>query len=169
MGDVARGQQRIGRPALSTRLAAGSQTTTVRTTGKRTSSVPLKAGKLPLLPATVVARGKLRPLLTLLPLPQDPPQSTMPSLLWTLLDLPLAQLRSTMPSLALISLDLRLAPLLSTMLRPSSTSSRRRLTSLPEVDWKPELFHFTQDIFSSLRHQRQERSIVVEACPLFTV
>merc|ERR1719234_528657 len=147
--DVARGrQQQIGRPALSTRLAAGNQTTTVRTTGKRTSSVPPKAGKLPLLPATVVARGKPRPLLTLLPLPPDPPLSTLPSLPSTLLPLPLAQplstlpslpstllplplgqLRSTMPSLALISLPLPLAPPQSTMLRPSSTSSRRRLTS----------------------------------------
>merc|ERR1719234_164756 len=102
--DVARGkQQQIGRPALSTRLAAGNQTTTVRTTGKRTSSVPPKAGKLPLLPATVVARGKPRPLLTLLPLPPDRPQSTMPSPLWTLSDLLLGQLQSIMPSLALTS------------------------------------------------------------------
>merc|ERR1711928_241062 len=98
----------IGRPALSTPLAAGSQTTTVRITGKRTLSVPLKAGKQPLLPATAVARGKPRLLLTLLPLPPDPPLSTLPSLPSTLLDLLLAQLRSTMPSLALISLDLPL-------------------------------------------------------------
>merc|ERR1719234_1649290 len=93
--DVARGrQQQIGKPALSTRLAAGNQTTTVRTTGKRTSSVPPKAGKLPLLPATAVARGKPRPLLTLLPLHQDPPLSTMPSPALISLDLPPAQLQS---------------------------------------------------------------------------
>merc|ERR1712192_118634 len=115
-----------------------------------------------------VARGKPRPLLTLLPLHQDPPQSTMPSPLWTLSDLPPAQLRSTMPSLALISLDLPLAPPQSTLLRPSSTSSRRRLTSSPEVDGGLSFF-ISLRIFLSLRHQRQGRSIVVEACPLFTV
>merc|ERR1719397_2336206 len=124
-----------------------------RTTGRRTLSVPPRAGRQPLLPATDVGKGKPRPLLTLLPLPPDPalstlpslpstllhlpldqPQSTLPSPLWTLSDLLLAQLRSTMPSLALISLDLPLAPPLSTMLRPSSTSSKRLLTSLPGVD-----------------------------------
>merc|ERR1712212_483397 len=113
--DVARGRQRIGRPALSTPLAAGSQTTTVRTTGKRTLSVPLKAGKQPLLPATAVARGKPRLLLTLLPLPPDPPLSTLPSLPSTLLPLPLDRPQSTLPS-------------------PLWTLSDLLLTSLPGVD-----------------------------------
>merc|ERR1739844_707009 len=54
-------------------------------------------------------------------------------------------------------LPLHPAPLLSTLHRPNSTSSRRRLTSLPGVD-----FSFHQDSISSLRDQRQERSIVVE-------
>merc|ERR1712037_952798 len=67
--DVARGRQRIGRPALSTPHATGRQTTTARTTGRRTLSVPPRVGRQPLLPATDVGRGKPRPLSTLLPLP----------------------------------------------------------------------------------------------------
>merc|ERR1712037_1047401 len=108
--DVARGRQRIGRPALSTPHATGRQTTTARTTGRRTLSVPPRAGRQPLLPATDVGRGKPRPLSTLLPLPPDPPLSTLPSLPSTLS-------------------HLHPAPLLSTLHRPNSTSSRRRLTS----------------------------------------
>merc|ERR1719397_2076877 len=119
-----------------------------RTTGRRTLSVPPRAGRQPLLPATNVGRGKPRPLSTLLLLPPDPPLSTLPSLpstllhlpqdqpqstlpspLWTLSDLPLGQLRSTMPSLALISLDLPLAPPRLRGLRSSPTSSKRPLTS----------------------------------------
>merc|ERR1719397_1052972 len=125
-----------------------------RTTGRRTLSVPPRAGRQPLLPATDVGRGKPRPLSTLLLLPPDPPLSTLPSLpstllhlpqdqpqstlpspLWTLSDLPLGQLRSTMPSLASILLGLHPAPPLATLHRPNSTSSRRRLTSLPGVDF----------------------------------
>merc|ERR1711970_1371938 len=117
---------------------------TVRTTGKRTSCVPLKAGKQPLLPGMAVARGKPRPLLTLLPLPLDPPQSTMPSPLWTLSDLHLGQLRSTTPSPASILLGLHLALPLSTMHRPNSTSSRRRLTSLLGVKIRILRFSFHQ-------------------------
>merc|ERR1712226_369091 len=106
-----------------------------RTTGRRILSVPPRTGRPPLLLVTVVGRGKPRPLSTLLPPPLDPP-------------------RSTMPSLASILLGLHPA----TLPRPNSTSSRRRLTSLPGVD-------FFLSIFSSLSDQRQERSIVVEACP----
>merc|ERR1712080_291172 len=106
--------------------------------GRGILSVPHRTGRPPLLLATDVGRGKPRPLSTLLPLPLDPPLSTLPSLPSTLLGLHPA----TLP-------------------RPNSTSSRRRLTSLPGVDF----FSF----FSSLSDQRQERSIVVEACPLFTV
>merc|ERR1719397_2273075 len=106
-----------------------------RTTGRRTLSVPPRAGRQPLLPATDVGRGKPRPLSTLLLLPPDPPLSTLPSLPSTLSDLPLGQLRSTMPSLASILLGLHPAPPLSTLHRPNSTSSRRRLTSLPGVDF----------------------------------
>merc|ERR1712181_140020 len=114
------------------------------------------------------ARGKPRPLLTLLPLHQDPPQSTMPSLPSTLLPLPLDRPQSTMPSPLWTLSDLPPAPPQSTLLRPSSTSSRRRLTSSPEVDGGLSFF-ISLRIFLSLRHQRQGRSIVVEACPLFTV
>merc|ERR1712037_229834 len=133
--DVARGRQRIGRPALSTPHATGRQTTTARTTGRRTLFVPPRAGRQPLLPATDVGRGKPRLLLTLLPLPQDPALSTLPSLPSTLLHLPQDQPRSTMPSPASILLGLHPAPPLSTLHRPNSTSSRRRLTSLPGVDF----------------------------------
>merc|ERR1712080_527116 len=94
-------------------------------------SVPPRTGRPPLLLATDVGRGKPRPLSTLLPLPLDPPLSTLPSLLSTLLLLPLGQPRSTMPSLASILLGLHPA----TLPRPNSTSSRRRLTSLPGVDF----------------------------------
>merc|ERR1712083_354549 len=116
-----------------------------RQIGKRTLSDLPKAGRQLSLPATAVARGKPRLPWTLLPLPPDPPQSTSPSPLWT-------------------SSDQRPAPPQQTMLRPSSTSSRRLLTSSPGVEGRTEPFHFL--IFSSLRLQRQERSIVVEACPL---
>merc|ERR1712004_589276 len=63
---------------------AGRPTTTVRTTGKRTSSALPKVGRQPLLPATVVARGKLRPLWTLSDQLPDPPPPTLPSLPSTL-------------------------------------------------------------------------------------
>merc|ERR1712083_487960 len=131
-----------------------------RQIGKRTLSDLPKAGRQPSLPATAVARGKPRLPWTLLPLHLDQPRSTSPSLLWTLSDQHLVLLRSTTPSPALILS----APPQQTMLRLSSTSSRRLLTSSPGVEGRTKPFHFF--IFSSLRHQRQERSIVVEACPL---
>merc|ERR1739846_285751 len=85
--DPLNGRQWIGRPALSTPRATGRQTTTARTTGRRTLSVPPRVGRQPLLPATDVGRGKPRPLSTLLPLPPDPPLSTLPSLASILLGL----------------------------------------------------------------------------------
>merc|ERR1711934_383124 len=110
-------------------------TTTARTTGRRTLSVPPRVGRQPLLQATDVGRGKPRPLLTLLPLPPDPALSTSPSLPSTLLHLPQDQPQSTLPSPLWTLSDLPPAPLLSTLHRPNSTSSRRRLTSLPGVNF----------------------------------
>merc|ERR1712212_643897 len=96
--------------------------TTVRTTGKRTSSVLPKVGRQPLLPATVVARGKLRPLWILSDQLQDPPPSTLPSLPSTSSPPPQDPPRSTLPSPAWILWD----PPPATTLSPSSTSNRRR-------------------------------------------
>merc|ERR1711973_233038 len=90
--------------------------------GKRTSSVLPKVGRQPLLPATVVARGKLRPLWTLSDLLPDPPPPTLPSLPSTSSVPPPDQARSTLPSPAWILWD----PPPATTLRPSLTSNRRR-------------------------------------------
>merc|ERR1719153_2039663 len=90
---------------LSAPLRAGRPTTTVRTTGKRTSSVLPKVERQPLLPATVAARGKPRPLWTLSDQLLDPPPPTSPSLPLTSSPLPPDQARSTLPSPAWILWD----------------------------------------------------------------
>merc|ERR1712107_675189 len=116
MGLVARrGRPPAGRRTLSAPLRAGRPTTTVRTTGKRTSSVLPKVGRQPLLPATVVARGKLRPLWTLSDQLPDPPPPTLPSLHSTPSLPPQDQARSTLPSPAWILWD----PPPATTFRPS--------------------------------------------------